>query len=176
MHGIARQCGGFVAIDSAPAQGTTVSVCLPLAADVLAPAATSPARSAPATAPQGATILLVEDEAPVSTMMATMLSRARYRVLSAATPGEACVLFEEHKPAIDLLVTDVVMPEMNGPALAQRLIARRPDLCVLFVSGYSDALPPGAAATERVAYLAKPFASQDLIRAINELLNTARVF
>lgn len=173
VHGIARQGAGFIAIDSAPAQGTTVSVYFPLASEAVIPTAT------PKTSPdharhqqQGATILLVEDEAPVSTMIATMLNRAGYRVLSAATPGEACALFDQHGNDVDLLVTDVVMPEMNGPALAQRLITSRPDLCVLFVSGYSDALPAGAAATGRVAYLAKPFPPRDLVKAVGELLIT----
>jgi len=172
VHGIARQGAGFVAIDSAPAQGTTVSVYFPLASEASTAAAKSPPQSSPDPAPAGATILLVEDEAPVSMMMVKMLNRAGYRVLSATTPGEACVLFDQHGTDIDLLVTDVVMPEMNGPALAQRLITRRPDLCVLFVSGYSDAPPAGAAATGRVAYLAKPFPSHDLVKAIGQLLTT----
>ena len=170
VHGIARQGAGFIAIDSAPAQGTTVSVYFPLAPETVMPTATAPQKASPDRKPQAATILLVEDEAPVSTMMATMLSRAGYRVLSAATPGEACTLFEQHGNDVDLLVTDVVMPEMNGPALAQRLITRRPELCVLFVSGYSDALPAGAAAPGRVAYLAKPFPPDDLVNAVGELL------
>jgi signal transduction histidine kinase len=174
VHGIARQAAGFVSIDSAPAQGTTVSVYFPLASEAVTPNAVDQPRSAPDPAAQGATILLVEDEAPVSAMMATMLKRAGYRVLSAATPGEACTLFEQHGAGIDLLVTDVVMPEMNGPALAQRLITRRPDLRVLFVSGYSDALPAGAPSTGRLAYLAKPFPSRDLLTAVGELL-AARV-
>src|SRR4029453_17248195 len=88
VHGIARQAAGFVAIDSAPAQGTTVAVYFPLASEAVRPTATSPMKSAPDPAPQAATILLVEDEAPVSTMMAKMLNRAGYRVLSAANPGE----------------------------------------------------------------------------------------
>ena len=175
VHGIARQSAGFVAIDSAPAQGTTVSVYFPIAPEVVTPTATASPKALPDHIRQGATILLVEDEAPVSTMMVKMLNRAGYRVLSAATPGEACALFDQHGINIDLLVTDVVMPEMNGPALAQRLITRRPDLCVLFVSGYSDTLPAGAAATGRVAYLAKPFPSYDLVKAVGELLNTRQL-
>jgi DNA-binding NtrC family response regulator len=118
----------------------------------------------------GATILLVEDEDAVRDLTAQMLSRAGYRVLSAATPGEACALFEKHAADIDLLVTDVVMPDMNGPALADRLVARRPDLRVLFVSGYSDAMPASATATDRVTFLAKPFAPSRLISTVAELL------
>jgi two-component system cell cycle sensor histidine kinase/response regulator CckA len=173
VQGIARHGGGFVAIESAPAQGTTVSVYFPRAPDVGTDAtAQRPMRSADFRSP-GATILLVEDEAPVSIMIALMLTRAGYRVLAAATPSEACALFEQHAGEIDLLLSDIVMPEMNGPALAQRLIATQPDLRVLFVSGYSDVLPAGATAAGKVAYLAKPFPSRDLITAVDELL-TAR--
>jgi two-component system cell cycle sensor histidine kinase/response regulator CckA len=103
-------------------------------------------------------------------MTAGMLSRAGYRVLSAATPGQACELFEQHAADIDLLLTDVVMPEMQGPALAQRFVAQRPDLPVLFVSGYSDAMPASATAIGRVAFLAKPFPSSRLVTAVARLL------
>jgi two-component system, cell cycle sensor histidine kinase and response regulator CckA len=173
VHGIARHGRGFVTVESAPGKGTTVSVYLP-------PSAGDPARPAidapPVSSPEGlppATILLVEDEDAVRSMSAQMLSRAGYRVLSAATPAEARALFEQHADDIDLLVTDVIMPEMHGPALAEQLVARRPDLPVLFVSGYSDAMPASAAASGRVTFLAKPFASSRLVSAVADLL-TAR--
>jgi PAS domain S-box-containing protein len=170
VHGIARQGGGFVAIESAPAQGTTVSVYFAPAPPAALEAAPYALEASSEDRSGGATILLVEDEAPVSTMMAVMLNQAGYRVLPAATPNEACALFEEHGSAIDLLLTDIVMPEMNGPALAQRLVAQRPELRVLFVSGYSEALPAGATGSGKVAFLAKPFPSQQLVAAVAELL------
>jgi two-component system cell cycle sensor histidine kinase/response regulator CckA len=173
VQGIARHGGGFVMVESAPAQGTTVSVYFPPAPDVVTEATAAQPRVSTDFRSPGATILLVEDEAPVSIMIAVMLRRAGYRVLSAATSGEACALFEQHAAEIELLLTDIVMPEMNGPALAQRLVAQQPDLRVLFVSGYGNALPAGATATGRVAYLAKPFPSHDLVTAVAELL-TAR--
>jgi PAS domain S-box-containing protein len=170
VQGIAHHGGGFVTVETAPAKGTTVSVYLPPAPDVESQAVAEPPMVSARDRPAAATILLVEDEAAVRTMTERMLSRAGYRVLSAATPGQACVLFEEHERDIDLLLTDVVMPEMRGPVLAERLVARRPDLRVLFVSGYSDAMPASATATGRTNFLAKPFAASRLVTTIAELL------
>jgi nitrogen-specific signal transduction histidine kinase len=173
VHGIARHGRGFVTVKSAPAQGTTISVYLPLAPGLAVEPAAEPAPASTSDGRQRATILLVEDEAAVRAMTARMLSRAGHRVLSAATPGEAVALFEAHATDIDLLLTDIVMPEMHGPVLAQRLLAQRPDLRVLFVSGYSDAMPVGATSSRRMAFLAKPFPSASLVMTVSNLL-TAR--
>jgi two-component system, cell cycle sensor histidine kinase and response regulator CckA len=172
VHGIARHGGGFVTVDTAPAKGTTVAVYFPPAATAVAePAANMPAVSSHRE-PQPATILLVEDEEGVRKLTARILTRAGYRVLSASTPGGACALFEQHAADINLLLTDIVMPEMHGPALAQRLVARRPDLRVLFVSGYSDAIPATATASSKMGFLAKPFPSARLVTTVAELLTT----
>jgi PAS domain S-box-containing protein len=170
VHGIARHGRGFVTVDTASGKGTTVSVYLPQAPHAETRPAPESAPVATHDRPPAATILLVEDEAAVRDLTAQMLGRAGYRVLSAATPGEACALFEQHADEIDLLLTDVVMPEMRGPVLAERLVARRPDLRVLFVSGYSDAMPASATATDRVTFLAKPFAPSRLVSTVAELL------
>jgi PAS domain S-box-containing protein len=170
VHGIARHGGGFVTVDTAPAKGTTVSVYLPPAPAAETEAAAAEPPMVSTHDPQPATILLVEDDRAVRDMTAQMLSRAGYRVLSAATPGEASTLFAQHADEVDLLVTDVVMPDMHGPALAEQLRARRPALRVLFVSGYSDAMPEGATATGRVNFLAKPFAPSHLVTTVTELL------
>ena len=77
-----------------------------------------------------------------------MLERAGYTVLAASTPSEACAIFEAEQARISLLLTDIVMPEMHGPVLAERLVAQRPDLRVLFVSGYSDAMPGTGSAAD----------------------------
>jgi two-component system cell cycle sensor histidine kinase/response regulator CckA len=174
VHGIAHRGGGFVSIESTPAKGTCVSVYFPSAPGAVAEASGGRAAS-PAGQRHEATVLLVEDEEPVAIMMATMLTRAGYRVLSAGTPGEACSIFDQHSAEIDLLLTDIVMPEMNGPALAQRLVAQRRDLRVLFVSGYSEAMPTGAAVAGKTAYLAKPFPSHSLVSVVSELLAAATV-
>jgi PAS domain S-box-containing protein len=170
VHGIVRHEGGFVTVETAPAKGTTMSVYLPPARDAETQAARKTSVVSTGDRPAAATILLVEDEAAVRNMTEKMLSRAGYRVLSAATPSQACALFDEHADDIDLLLTDVVMPEMRGPALAERLVARRPDLRVLFVSGYSDAMLPSASATGKVNFLAKPFATSRLITTVAEVL------
>jgi two-component system cell cycle sensor histidine kinase/response regulator CckA len=116
------------------------------------------------------TILLVEDEDPLRAVVARMLARAGYRVLDARTPTEACDLFDRHKADIALLLTDVVMPEMNGPALAHHLVAQRPELRVLFVSGYTEELPVLDTSGTKSRFLAKPFTSAELLATVAELL------
>jgi two-component system, cell cycle sensor histidine kinase and response regulator CckA len=96
-------------------------------------------------------------------------------VLSAATPGEACAIFDTHADQITLLFTDVVMPDMHGPALAERLVAMRPALRVLFMSGYHDAMPDLADTgnePKKTTFLAKPFTSSILLQTVSELLAT----
>jgi signal transduction histidine kinase/ActR/RegA family two-component response regulator len=169
VHGVARHGGGLVTVDTAPGKGTTVSVYLPPAPAASVPATVhTPATSAPPLS--ATTILLVEDEDAVREITARMLTRAGCRVLRAATPAEARELFERHAAEITLVVTDVVMPQMPGTALADLLRAARPELRVLFVSGYSDALPMGAEPSGSVAFLAKPFSSASLLAAIAALM------
>jgi PAS domain S-box-containing protein len=172
VHGIARHARGFVTVDTAPGRGTTFSVYLPPAPESVSASAAAPPVSSTEHVSTGATILLVEDEEAVRTTTAQMLTHAGYRVVSAATPREACALFAQHAANIDLLMSDVVMPEMHGPALAQRLIAQRPDLRVLFVSGYSDALPASGTQAGKAAFLAKPFPASGLVTAVAALLGT----
>ena len=172
VQGVARHSGGFVTIDTAPQQGTTVSMYLPPYDGPSDSPDTAPAPGhAPAAAP--ATILLVEDEDAVRGMTAGMLERAGYTVLAASTPSEACAIFETEQAHISLLLTDIVMPEMHGPLLAERLVARRPDLRVLFVSGYSDAMPRTAAGGARMAFLPKPFTAAALLAAVQRALAPA---
>jgi CheY-like chemotaxis protein len=99
-----------------------------------------------------------------------MLAQAGYRVLDARTPSEACELFNRHREDIKLLLTDVVMPEMNGPALAQRLVALRPELRVLFVSGYTEELPVLDTPAAKSRFLAKPFTSATLLAVVADLI------
>jgi DNA-binding response OmpR family regulator len=102
-----------------------------------------------------------------------VLRRSGYRVLQAATPAHACELFEAHREDIDLLVSDVVMPNMNGPALAQRLIGQRPDLRILFISGYADSVGPLDSISPNVSFLGKPFQGSALAERVRELLARA---
>jgi len=176
VHGIARQAGGFVTVDTAPGKGTTVSVYFPRAVDAAAAASLAAKTGASAAAlpqPQpGPTILLVEDEPSVRNMAARALGYAGYQVLAASGPTEARTLFDQN-PAIALLLTDVVMPEMYGPALAKLLVAKRPDLRVLFMSGYADAISADSAGKDGSAFLPKPFTPAELLDAVSALAGQA---
>ena len=103
-----------------------------------------------------------------------MLRRQGYHVLEAATPAAACTIFDHHGDEIDLLLTDVVMPEMNGPSLAQRLIASRPELRVLFISGYADVTAPLDPVNPNVSFLSKPFKASALAGKVREMLSVSR--
>ena len=168
VHGIAIHAGGSVQVDTAPGRGTTVSVFFPVAAG--AAVDDRPGRSADSHPPHGATLLLVEDEEAVRRMTTEMLSREGYRVLPAATATEARAIFARHASEIDLLLTDVVMPGMHGPDLAALLLQERPDLPVLFVSGYSEMAPAPMLALPRSAFVGKPFTIEALTTAITDLL------
>jgi two-component system cell cycle sensor histidine kinase/response regulator CckA len=172
VHGVAQHAGGFVTVQTAAGSGTTVSVYLPPAPVASGGSAGGGPAAAPV-APSTATILLVEDEEGVRRMTDQMLTRAGFRVLAAASPAEARVLFERHADEITLLVTDVIMPGMHGPALADLLLIRRPDLPVLFVSGYSDVMPESSTRPGHSAFLAKPFSFAVLTTAVDRLLERA---
>src|SRR5262249_8063602 len=116
------------------------------------------------------TILLVEDEDAVRVIMGAVLRRQGYNVLEASTPTVAFELFGRHGRDIDLLLTDVVMPEMSGPALAQRLTAVRPELRVLFISGYADMSSEIDTGNPNVRFLGKPFQASTLTARVREML------
>jgi CheY-like chemotaxis protein len=118
------------------------------------------------------TVLLVEDESAVLRLSKIVLERFGYTVLTAGTPSEAIQLFQTHEGRVHLLVTDVVMPEMNGRELAARLREARPELKALFVSGYSaSALAPRGVLDEGVHFLQKPFSLEDLAASVREALD-----
>lgn len=169
VHGVARHAGGFVTVESAPGKGTKVSVSLPIAAGGRAESPAAPA-PAPRRAVRAATVLLVEDEGAVRATTERILIRAGYHVLSAANATEASAIFDRAPAAVDLLITDVVMPGMHGPELAARLAAIRPNLPVIFVSGYSDQMPALPVVSSRAAFVAKPFTISALVDAVEGLL------
>jgi two-component system cell cycle sensor histidine kinase/response regulator CckA len=165
---IARQAGGFVSVTTAPGEGTSVFVYLSAApAETQAAVATLTAMTATSSTP--GTILLVEDEDSVREVTAWILRRGGHRVLPAASAAEAIALFGMYPRGIDLLVTDIVMPQMHGAALAKELLAKRPQLPVLFVSAYPDARPPRDNADRRMGFLAKPYSATMLLAAVAEL-------
>jgi PAS domain S-box-containing protein len=169
VHGIVTQSGGYVAVESEPLRGTSFKVYLPAAE----PAADAPAVIAPRDKPAGGTasVLIVEDERQIRTLTHTILERAGYRVLAASTSTEAEAVFSR-VGGIDLLVTDVGLPDGSGPALFKRLFEKRPSLRVLYMSGYADETLVGQAALEPAGkFLRKPFLPDGLVRKVREALD-----
>jgi two-component system, cell cycle sensor histidine kinase and response regulator CckA len=117
------------------------------------------------------TILLVEDDAGVRELVRAFLTRCGYTVLEADGVVQAVALFDRHEADIRLLVTDVVMPQMNGRLLAERFVARQPSLRVLFVSGYTDDQVLTTASRTATRFLQKPFTPQILARTVRQLLD-----
>jgi CheY-like chemotaxis protein len=135
VYGIVRQNNGFIKISSEPGQGTTIKVYLPRLEEEGRDDAQ--AAGAPAITAGTETILLVEDEEALLKLAQLLLKKLGYTVLAAGTPDQAIQLVQAHEGPIHLLMTDVIMPEMSGRDLWQRLSALRPDLKCLYMSGYS---------------------------------------
>ena len=169
VYGAVKQNNGFVNVYSEPGQGTTFRIYLPRHR------AGTPLRADAATAKPTArgseTILLVEDEPSILRMAATMLERLGYVAIAAETPGEAIRLAREHGGPIDLLVTDVVMPEMNGRDLAKNILSVHPDMKRLFMSGYTaNVIAHHGVLDEGVHFIQKPFSLKDLEMKLREVL------
>ncbi len=167
VFGIVKQSDGHVVANSQPGRGTTVDVYLPRCTDDRAE--TVPGEEeVPRERPEG-TVLVVEDEAAVRKLAVKALRKEGCTVLSAANGVEALEVVERHEGPLDLVITDLVMPDMGGRELAEELHRRRPDLPVLFMSGYDDAMvgDPGAATD----FLAKPFTPAMLAARVAESLS-----
>ena len=172
VYGIVKQAGGDVRIRSAPGRGTDVRVLLPATSEQRVVAA--PKREVPEQAANGATLLLVEDEDAVRTLTRRILTHHGYKVVDARNAGEAILIFEQHEERIDALVSDVVMPQLSGPKLAARLLATRPDLKVLFMSGHSEAVDVRDIQAMGASFLRKPFSRDELLNALTKLLEGER--
>jgi PAS domain S-box-containing protein len=170
VYGILAQSGGGIAVRSAPGAGTTFTVCLPRIEEGVAAHEQPPPRLRPARGSE--TILLVEDEAAVRDLIRDVLGANGYSVLEAAHVDDALALGEAHRGPIDLMLTDVVMPGMSGPALAARLLGDRPALKVVFMSGYTDdAVARNGVLEPAATFLQKPFAMDVLLRTVREVLD-----
>ena len=171
VFGIVRQSNGLIAVESAPGRGSTFRIYLP----VYQGAAEKPfaCEAAASEARRTGTVLVVEDEAPLRRLVAKVLDGAGYNVLQAANGHEGLALVDSNPP-IDLLLTDVVMPGMSGPELVGRLRTNRPELLVLFMSGYDHALIDQELLHQSARFLPKPFTPRKLLAQIGELIGAGR--
>ena len=169
VYGLVKQAGGWIWVYSEPGHGAAFKIYLPATeAPVSAPTVTSRTRL------HGTeTILLVEDQPEVSKLAASALRRYGYHVIPAANGSEAIAASRDFAGAIDLLVTDVVMPGMSGREAADRIAAHRPGLRVLFMSGYTEsAISHRGVLNPGVAYIQKPFTPESLAEKVRDMLGT----
>jgi CheY-like chemotaxis protein len=173
VYGIVQQTGGSIHVYSEVGSGTTFKIYLPLVGEPPVTTAPEPA-PAPRACPGAERVLLVEDEDAVRELAREILESAGYTVVTAPNGREAVVTFGDHEGAFDLLLTDLVMPQMDGRRLAERLHERRPELRVLYMSGYADqAVVRHALLDPALAFLQKPFTVSSLTRRVREVLDSA---
>ena len=176
VFGIIKQSRGSISVTSETGKGTTFTVYFPVAGLVvlgplpsIPPAAGHPLRGSE-------TILLVEDEEAVRALARTILRKYGYTVLEAGSGGDALLLCEQHPGAIDLTLTDVVMPRMNGRQLTERLAKIRPQMKVLYMSGYmDDAVLRHGVVESTAAFIQKPITPEPLARKLREVLDSPRL-
>ncbi len=170
MYGIVKQSGGTISIYSEPGQGTTFTVYLPRAEAPAVPSRRPTKKRVRAKAAE--TVLVVEDDVAVRALIRNVLRADGYTVLDAGDMDQAVELSKKHDGPIHLLLTDVVLPRMGGRAVAETLLAVRPDLKVVYMSGYTDdaivhhgVLDPGT------AFIQKPITSAILLTKLRECLS-----
>lgn len=174
VYGIVKQTEGFIFADSEMGKGTTFRIFLPrhVAAEEEAPAVKLVAEAPPKDMTGRGTVLLVEDEDAVRSFSTRALESRGYTVLAASSGVEALELIDENGGGVDLVVSDVVMPEMDGPTLLKELRRRKPDIKIIFVSGYAeDAFKKNLDEDETFLFLPKPFALKDLLQTVKDAMD-----
>jgi CheY-like chemotaxis protein len=169
VYGIVQQSGGSIWVSSLPGVGTTFAIYLPCVPEAVVPdAPAAPAVAAPGTE----TVLLVEDEQAIRALTRRILESAGYTVLEAASGADALRLLDSHPGVVHLLLTDVVMPGMNGRELSGRVAAQRPSTKVLFASGYTDdAILRHGVLDAGSSFISKPYTPSELKRRVRAVLD-----
>jgi two-component system cell cycle sensor histidine kinase/response regulator CckA len=170
VQGIVGQSGGSILVDSEPGQGTTFRIYMPRTE---APPVAGAEAERMEAARGKETILVVEDEDAVRKLVKRMLEKAGYTVFQAGSGAEALSICESHQNKIDLLITDVVMPGMSGPALAEKAREKCGNVKVLYVSGYTDESIRGAAIPRGAEFLPKPFSADKVLHTVRRVLEEA---
>jgi CheY-like chemotaxis protein len=174
VYGIVKQSGGYIWVYSEPGEGTTFKIYLPRVAEVADSAALVAAPAESVSAEGTETILLVEDESNLRYLARQFLEKQGYRVLEAADGAAAMQIAVARETVIHLLLTDVIMPGMNGRELAQRISVIRPNVKVLYMSGYTEnVIGRNGMLDEGVRLLQKPFTLRDLKSKVREVLNSS---
>ena len=170
VYGIVKQSGGFIFADSEIGKGTRFDIYLPVHEGGMPPPTTLATLDAPPKDVWGTgRLLVVEDEPMVRAVAERALVRQGYTVETACDGEEALALFAEGK-SYDLVVSDVVMPNMDGPAMARELRKQRPDMRILFMSGYAEEQLRESINLDKVAFLPKPFSVQQIAEAVRDAL------
>ena len=170
VYGIVKQSGGYIRVKSAPNQGTTFSICLPKVSGPDLERTTEAKKPAHATGNE--TILLVDNEEDLRNAACEYLESCGYRVLTAGDGREAAAICDEHEGAISLLISDIVMPRLNGRGLVEHVRKARPRTNVLMISGYADdAVLSHGISLDSSCFLQKPFTFQDLGAKIRAILD-----
>jgi CheY-like chemotaxis protein len=172
VYGIVRQGKGFIDVSSNVGEGTVFNLYFPCIQDTIVVHESTSAGTTAGTVKGGETVLVVEDELSIRRLIQNMLETSGYNVLTAADGDEAVDVTKRYSSEITLLLTDVIMPGMNGKEVFDALRVLQPKLKVLFTSGYTDEIiEPRGVLGHTVAYIAKPFSREMLVAKIREVLS-----